>query len=1230
MTIKSLLLCLFLFVGLVWVGAAYWFTGEDIRHYGLLGTGIGLLTVLVLVIGARLLGAWRLWRARAAARPVATPKPTAPVHPDDDAVTALIAEANTVLSKLPAFAGSRTTVPLRSLPLYLLIGPEGGGKTSTFLNSGLEPLLLAGQVAGTQSVVSTRLCNLWLAQGAVFAEIGGRVFSTDPGRWSQVVRALRGSASVPRWRRWWGEREPQRDFRGVVAFCDSKEFTGASSDPQRLERSGRDWQERLHSIAEVFGTDFPVYVVVTKCDQIPSFSDYFRRLPQPETRQVLGCTLALRDTNRPAAGEVFAEAEAKRLTESFRPLYRNLAERRLTQLAHEPDPSQRPGIYEFPRELKRIRSPLVQFLTDVFRPPSFGASPLLRGYYLTGVREGDAAAGDRGGAARINSTPVPMEATRLFRVDSTSLFQGDDLTKAQSGRRSSGSCWLFVADVFCKIVLADRPQGRIRPPVDDRFQKQRKLAFAAVCGLSIVLCFAFLLSWVRNRDLLQHVEAASGTITNRQAGMASLSELQALDEMRAEIVRLRKGLGFSFHWGLYSGDRILDAARLNYFRRFHRLLLIDLNSAMVSDLTGLSGDPGESSPYEPVYRTLKAHILITSESCTPDTPLLSSVLKEFRARIAPDTTSEWRTLADRQIDFYASELQYGTPLRLPQDNAARDRARLYLRKVKGVDRYYAGILTNAEKSVPKSPRVSELVPNYTQVLTGPDGVRSAFSPDGWTFLEKASKKGLIAVDGEACVVGESSGVTGEFRQNAETALTIQRMYVRDYVDHWRKFVEGFSVVRYASAADAAHKLEILAGHRSPLLAVLYLASNQTYFPTPDSAVGGLQKVPVLGDALASLKKAEDKGKAAAGKLMDVPDGLNGPADITRSFQPVQLVEPPGNQAWVVDKSNAAYIDALAQLRRSMQDIAESGQDPAVHLAAAQAYEKAFDSVRQMTANFKSMGVAGLDDTVEHLLQEPIRLAGAFIIKDPGKAGAAKTNGELRAFCTSARSTLSKYPFQASSSVDALPEELTRVFGPGQAFWKFEQQSLGELVVKQGTEWKAKDPTKKPQVTGEMLKFLNRAQQILDVFYADGATQPQLSFEFRPTLDKSFQDMVLELEIDGQARPFNGTLRKVFTWPGVPGAKDSGVRARLKFRGDVGLAFASRAGVWGIFRILNDAEHREYGSKQVVWQSTTGPGGRLEPITPAPVQMEIVSFPGGVDVFNTAFWNDFRCPAVAIQ
>ena len=94
----------------------------------------------------------------------------------------------------------------------------------------------------------------------------------------------------------------------------------------------------------------------------------------------------------------------------------------------------------------------------------------------------------------------------------------------------------------------------------------------------------------------------------------------------------------------------------------------------------------------------------------------------------------------------------------------------------------------------------------------------------------------------------------------------------------------------------------------------------------------------------------------AGAPPEAPDSLNTPVDIAKFFQPVYVVVPPGSETWVVDK-NAAYIEALAQLRHSMQDIADGGRnvDPAIYQAAGQNYDKGIEAVRQLARAFKPSG-----------------------------------------------------------------------------------------------------------------------------------------------------------------------------------------------------------------------------------------------------------------------------------
>ena len=240
----------------------------------------------------------------------------------------------------------------------------------------------------------------------------------------------------------------------------------------------------------------------------------------------------------------------------------------------------------------------------------------------------------------------------------------------------------------------------------------------------------------------------------------------------------------------------------------------------------------------------------------------------------------------------------------------------------------------------------------------------------------------------------------------------------------------------------------------------------------------------------------------------------------------------------------------------------------------------------------------------------------------------KVNGELHTFCMSQKSTLVKYPFQPAGA-DAGLDEFTGMFHPATgAIWKFQQQSLAELVVKENSLWKAKDPTKKPVVTQEMLAFLNRAQSIADVFFPGGITQAQYTYTLRPKLDPRLKEFSLELEIDGKPYQWTGSLQHAFNWPPPPGTQNAGAVARLRTTANVGIPIASRGGIWGIFRVMKDAEPRDLNVKTVEWRYTSV--GRREAIEPAPVQLEIVQFPGGLDVFNPKFWEGLRCPSAAAQ
>src|SRR5207249_3264143 len=105
-------------------------------------------------------------------------------------------------------------------------------------------------------------------------------------------------------------------------------------------------------------------------------------LSNEESIQVLGTTLPIsaRSTG------VYAEQEAQRLTTAFHDLYYSLCDKRPEFLSREHAAESLPGIYEFPREFRKLRSAMVQFLVDLARPSQLTTGPFLRGFYFSGVR----------------------------------------------------------------------------------------------------------------------------------------------------------------------------------------------------------------------------------------------------------------------------------------------------------------------------------------------------------------------------------------------------------------------------------------------------------------------------------------------------------------------------------------------------------------------------------------------------------------------------------------------------------------------------------------------------------------------------------------------------------------------------------------------------------------------------------------------------------------------------
>src|SRR5580693_3015988 len=395
---------------------------------------------------------------------------------------------------------------LGSLPLVFVLGDSGSTKTTVLIHSALDPELLAGQVYRDNEVLPTSAANIWYTRQAIFVDPAGSMMG-QADRWRRLVRLLqpgRFSAAI-------GKRA-QAPRAAIVCFdCETFLQPGAS---ETAVSAARRLSVRLQEVSQWLGISFPVYVLFTKLDRISFFSDFVRGMSKDEASEVLGATLPLRSLS---AG-VYADEETKRLTKAFDEIFYSLAERRIVFLPRENEGEKLPGIYEFPRELRKLRTLLVQFLVDLARPSHLSVNPFLRGFYFSGVR------------------PVVMEdvvAAPSAPVEAADAGYGSGATQIFSrmgsqappppGARGGGSRrvpqWVFLTSLFNDVLVKDRV-ALATSGSSSRVNLLRRLVLATVVFFGLICLTGFLVSFLRNRGLETRVHDAVAHLRTLQTGSA--------------------------------------------------------------------------------------------------------------------------------------------------------------------------------------------------------------------------------------------------------------------------------------------------------------------------------------------------------------------------------------------------------------------------------------------------------------------------------------------------------------------------------------------------------------------------------------------------------------------------------------------------------------------------------------------------------------------------------------
>ncbi|HEX4169616.1 MAG TPA: ImcF-related family protein, partial [Bryobacteraceae bacterium] len=876
-------------------------------------------------------------------------------------------------------------------------------------------------------------------------------------------------------------------------------------------------------------------------------------------------------------------------------------------------------IYEFPREVKRIRDSLLQFLVESFRPNPLQPSPLLRGFYFSGMRHVPAAAVAASfTGSEYSPKPKTFDATVLFQAK-TSPSEATASTLRPDSAETLVERWAFLADLFQKIVLRD-PLSQVAAVRNVRRDHRARFLFAGVAVAALLLTGCFTISWLGNLRLLSNVQRGAQIDLSQvpKDGLPALQDLRSLDALRQALTPLaeyrQKGAPWRLRWGLYTGDRVFPRAYEAYFQLFQLYFLTRTENAFSGDLQSLGSLKGSHS-YDGIYDTLKAYRMTTSGECKPDAAFLAPVFfHSWQGEQLLD--ADPIKLAKQQVQFYAAELTRKNPYQLAENPQLIQNGRQALAGFGGVDRLLRGLLEAANQLPRRTVRVADLSPNFRDVLTGPGEVQAAFTSDAWSYVEqKLRQSGQFSL-GEACVVGTGASAAG-YSGGPEVMAQLNTLYVREYIQVWRKFLASTAVQPFRSPADAARSLGLLADNRSPLLAVLFLtAENTNLVPTPSSNAA-LSTLPV------SAKHPHSREAASA----------EPGAEFARIFQPVRQAVQVGDRDRLIGDLNRGYVNALGEMQQAMERLAHdssSNPDFSLHQQAQAAFEKGLDSVRLIAQRFNINGSEGVDTEVKRLLESPFRDCSKFIITDPSKVGRDKILAAAKDFCRRLSAIAHTFPFDPTSDTDATSEQVSAVFAPpAGALFSLEQQ-LGKTMERQGSYWVQNPDASDLKLSPGFLAFLNHMQAISEGLFSGGSSQLNMQYSLTPL--PSLEGESISVAIDGQKLNSAGgeSTPTLFSWPGK--ADQQGVLIRVKAGANI--PFASYEGLWSIFRLLDDADPRLPGSRIVEISKVRRGHGRPESVLdendkPIKVRLQLPDLNGKPDVFEKNFF-DIHCPAKVLE
>jgi type VI secretion system protein ImpL len=610
-----------------------------------------------------------------------------------------------------------------------------------------------------------------------------------------------------------------------------------------------------------------------------------------------------------------------------------------------------------------------------------------------------------------------------------------------------------------------------------------------------------------------------------------------------------------------------------YYNRFHQAMFGQTQKEILAFLQRLPAAPAPTDEYSPAYFALRAYLITTSEYKRSTLDFTSPYLRN-RWLAGREIDKERGDLAKRQWDFYSTDLPLANPYSTENDAIAIDRARRYLAQFSGLERIYQFMLAEASKTNP-AVNFNRMFAGSAEVVINDRDVQGAFTKKGWAWMMDALKKADQFLPGERWVLGDYAGPPVD---RAKLEQELSERYSSDFIAAWRQYLKNSLVVRYGNLRDAANKLNKTSSNQSPLLALFWLASNNTNVDSP-------------------------KVKAA--------------------FDAVHKVVPPSEAMQFIGPTNTNYMNALVTLQAGLDQAASApgGPDPAAAAATMSQASSAKIATRQLAQSFRLDPEANVHGTVQKLMEDPITHAEALL----RGVGPGEMNQKARALCAGF-GIVNKFPFNPTAIPEVTLPELAAIFRPREgSLWTFYEANLKNFLQKQGSQFVPAPGAPFP-LEPAFVRFFNQAAAFSEALYPNNSPEPRYSYSLKPLPSDQLQSVTLT--IDNQAATFTAqTPARRYVWPSYQ------LKLSVKVAGGSEFGLHDWQGLWSAFRFFVDADQvsQSGGGYVLTFQPTQGRSNTPMVVVGRPLVYRFQVDTGGAPaIFSKDFLASLKCVSQAAR